>query len=101
MSFLFHNDIKPSILKLAFLLQQHIHFHHLAFGLCSMLLQVETIGDAYMVVSGLPVRNGNKHAAEIARVALALKNDVMHFKIPHKPNYPLQLRIGIHTGELI
>lgn len=62
-------------------------------------LQVETIGDAYMVVSGLPVRNGKLHAREIVRMALALLEAVKTFKIRHRPNDQLHLRIGIHTGE--
>ena len=66
-----------------------------------LLLQVETIGDAYMVVSGLPVRNGNVHAREIARMSLALLNAVLSFKIRHRPNEQLKLRIGIHTGYVV
>ena len=61
-------------------------------------LQVETIGDAYMLVSGLPHRNGNRHAAEVANTALNLFDEVSHFKIQHRPDDTLLLRIGIHTG---
>lgn len=59
--------------------------------------KVETIGDAYMVVSGLPQRNEN-NACEIARMSLALLDNVEHFKIPHLPEKKLDLRIGLHTG---
>ncbi|OCT66711.1 hypothetical protein XELAEV_18042962mg [Xenopus laevis] len=62
--------------------------------------KVETIGDAYMVVSGLPVRNGKLHAREIARMSLALLDAVRSFKIRHRPNQQLRLRIGIHTGPV-
>lgn len=61
-------------------------------------LQVETIGDAYMVASGLPVRNGSRHADEIARMALDLLSACGSFIIKHMPDVPLRLRIGIHTG---
>ncbi|KAK5639468.1 hypothetical protein RI129_011960 [Pyrocoelia pectoralis] len=63
--------------------------------------KVETIGDAYMVVSGLPERNGNKHAREIARMSLALLDEVKSFKIRHRPSDPLKLRIGMHTGPCV
>lgn len=61
-------------------------------------LQVETIGDAYMVVSGLPERNGTKHADEIAKMSLDLVAAVRQVTIPHMPMDRLQLRAGIHTG---
>lgn len=64
-----------------------------------MLLQVETIGDAYMVASGLPVPNGNRHAAEIANMALDILSAVGTFKMRHMPDVPVRIRIGLHTGE--
>ncbi|TSK28280.1 Atrial natriuretic peptide receptor 1 [Bagarius yarrelli] len=62
--------------------------------------KVETIGDAYMVVSGLPVRNGKLHAREIANMSLALLKAVHTFRIRHRPDLQLRLRIGIHTGPV-
>ncbi|CAH8506804.1 unnamed protein product [Heterobilharzia americana] len=60
--------------------------------------KVETIGDAYMVVSGLPVRNGQLHAGEIATMALDLLSECGTFVIRHMPDVPLRLRIGLHSG---
>ena len=60
---------------------------------------METIGDAYMVVSGLPVRNGINHAREIARMSLRLLERVKTFRIRHRPNDKMKLRIGLHTGK--
>ncbi|XP_037532425.1 atrial natriuretic peptide receptor 1-like [Nematolebias whitei] len=62
--------------------------------------KVETIGDAYMVVSGLPVRNGKLHGREVTRMALALLSAVRTFKIQHRPDQQLKLRIGIHSGPV-
>lgn len=60
--------------------------------------KVETIGDAYMVVSGLPVRNGDLHAKEIAEMSLALLELIRNFEVAHLPHVKLELRIGIHSG---
>ncbi|KAM7542665.1 hypothetical protein Aperf_G00000018852 [Anoplocephala perfoliata] len=63
--------------------------------------KVETIGDAYMVASGLPIRNGNRHAGEIATMALELISISGSFKIPHMPGVPLYLRLGINSGPCV
>ena len=61
-------------------------------------LQVETIGDAYMVASGLPQRNGNLHASHLARMSLNILEAVKVFKIRHIHEEKIQLRIGLHSG---
>ncbi|XP_063312620.1 atrial natriuretic peptide receptor 1-like [Pelobates fuscus] len=63
--------------------------------------KVETIGDAYMVVSGVPQKNGITHASEIASMALDLVAVCKTFRIPHKPNTQLRIRAGIHSGPVV
>ncbi|KAM4642158.1 atrial natriuretic peptide receptor 2-like [Discoglossus pictus] len=63
--------------------------------------KVETIGDAYMVVSGVPKENGKKHVAEIASMALDLVDVCQSFKIPHIPDTKLKIRVGIHSGPVV
>lgn len=52
-----------------------------------------------MLVSGLPIRNEDKHGPEMARVSLELLNSMGHFRVRHRPDEKLRLRIGLHTGE--
>ena len=62
------------------------------------LEKIKTIGDAYMVVGGLPVpRTG--HAEVIADMALDIQQTLAHFS--RKNGEPLSMRIGIHTGPVV
>ncbi|KAI9578053.1 hypothetical protein GQX74_013947 [Glossina fuscipes] len=67
---------------------------------CYDVYKVETIGDSYMVASGLPVKNGNKHVCEIATMALDLLDASTFFKIPRSTE-SLQIRCGAHTGPVV
>ncbi|KAF5403198.1 Atrial natriuretic peptide receptor 1 [Paragonimus heterotremus] len=62
--------------------------------------KVETIGDAYMVASGVPRRNGERHAVAITDMSLDLVNVSHHFVIPHMPEEPLKIRVGLHSGSV-
>ena len=64
-------------------------------------VEVETVGDAYMVVSGLPLRNGARHAGHIAAMALQLRRAIAGFRIRHQPDAALRLRAGIHSGPCV
>lgn len=62
------------------------------------LEKIKTIGDAYMVVGGLPIASED-HARAIADMALEMQ-DYMK-KIPNNLGSSLQIRIGINTGPVI
>ncbi|KAI1701121.1 adenylate and guanylate cyclase catalytic domain-containing protein [Ditylenchus destructor] len=63
--------------------------------------KVETIGDGYLCVSGLPHRNGDEHARHAANMSLAIMRSLVHFTISHLPGEKLKLRIGLHTGPVV
>lgn len=63
--------------------------------------KLETIGDAYQIVSGAPRTNGIRHAAEVATLSLDLLNMTGTFQIPHMPDQKLMLRIGLHSGPCV
>lgn len=61
------------------------------------LEKIKTIGDAYMVASGLPERRED-HAELIADMALSMQ-EVIH-AIGSDLNRPLDIRIGINSGPV-
>uniref|UniRef100_A0AC34RLA2 Guanylate cyclase n=1 Tax=Panagrolaimus sp. JU765 TaxID=591449 RepID=A0AC34RLA2_9BILA len=61
--------------------------------------KVETIGDGYMCVSGLPHRNGREHAREISKLSLALIEAIKSFRVAHLPKERVNIRIGAHSGK--
>lgn len=68
--------------------------------ICSYdVYKVETCGDAYMVVSGIPILNGDAHATQLAYMSLNLMHAITTFVVKHKPEHKLELRIGLHSGK--
>lgn len=64
--------------------------------------KIKTIGDAYMAVGGLPVKN-KTHASDVLHAALEIRDFIEKTK---KKNAQLgkqifEVRIGIHTGNVV
>jgi adenylate cyclase len=62
------------------------------------LEKIKTIGDAYMVVGGLPTVQPN-HAEAIAQMALDMQQKISSFKRDDGKSF--RLRIGINTGSVV
>jgi class 3 adenylate cyclase len=62
------------------------------------LEKIKTIGDAYMVVGGVPERCDD-HAARVAAMGLDMLAAVEEFA--RAANVTLALRVGIHTGQVV
>ncbi|MBP0019333.1 MAG: HAMP domain-containing protein [Cyanobacteria bacterium SBLK] len=62
------------------------------------LEKIKTIGDAYMIASGLPIPRDD-HAEAMANMALAMQNAVGEFQKKYEQS--LQIRIGINTGVVV
>ncbi|XP_072264022.1 guanylate cyclase soluble subunit beta-2-like [Pyxicephalus adspersus] len=61
--------------------------------------KVETIGDAYMVVGGVPVPVST-HAERVANFALGMILMAREVNNPVTGN-PIQIRVGLHTGPVL
>jgi len=61
--------------------------------------KIKTIGDAYMVVAGLPEPMDDPEGT-LARLALDMREIVSHTKIPGTGG-PLRVRIGINSGKVV
>ncbi|XP_030071513.1 guanylate cyclase soluble subunit beta-2-like [Microcaecilia unicolor] len=61
--------------------------------------KVETIGDAYMVVGGVPVPVST-HSERVANFALGMIIAAKQVKNPVTGN-PIQIRVGVHTGPVL
>lgn len=62
------------------------------------LEKIKTIGDAYMVVGGLPSPYP-EHTAAIAAMALEMQRAID--QLVQSSGKPLQIRIGIHSGSVV
>ncbi|CAD5984584.1 Adenylate cyclase [Planktothrix tepida] len=62
------------------------------------LEKIKTIGDAYMVVGGIPMPRLD-HAEAIAEMALEMQSIIQQFR--QQDNQLLNLRIGINTGPVV
>ncbi|MEG5171724.1 adenylate/guanylate cyclase domain-containing protein [Microcoleus sp. B3-D7] len=62
------------------------------------LEKIKTIGDAYMVVGGLPMPRRD-HAEAIAQMAIDMQQAIMDFS--HTHNQDFSIRIGINSGPVV
>uniref|UniRef100_A0A914DYF3 guanylate cyclase n=1 Tax=Acrobeloides nanus TaxID=290746 RepID=A0A914DYF3_9BILA len=64
-----------------------------------LVYKVETVGDSYMIVGGIP-ESVESHCEKICHVALGM---IWEARLVNDPisNRPLQIRTGIHSGPVV
>ncbi|MGB3616002.1 MAG: adenylate/guanylate cyclase domain-containing protein, partial [Elainellaceae cyanobacterium] len=62
------------------------------------LEKIKTIGDAYMVVGGIPDIS-QSHVEAIANMALDMRQAIA--ELGRQQNLPLSIRIGVNTGPVV
>ena len=72
------------------------------------VFKVETVGDTYMVASGLSSNKDNEknlkkrhHSVEISLMSLQLLKAINNFKIKNLGNETIRIRIGLHCGPVV
>merc|ERR1719245_1419777 len=61
--------------------------------------KVETIGDAYLIVAGCPVKAAN-HALKICDMAFNMMDGIKILKVPGSGD-DIHMRIGVHSGPVV
>uniref|UniRef100_A0AC35UHI8 Guanylate cyclase n=1 Tax=Rhabditophanes sp. KR3021 TaxID=114890 RepID=A0AC35UHI8_9BILA len=68
----------------------------------SNMYKVETIGDAYLVVSGLPNRLTDfSHVKLVADMSLELISKLVDFRIKQLPDERIKIRIGLNSSSVV
>jgi adenylate cyclase len=62
------------------------------------LEKIKTIGDAYMLVGGVPTQN-SEHVEAVADMALGMLKEIERLNQENNENF--KIRVGIHTGPVV
>ena len=69
------------------------------------MFKVQNVNDSFMVASGVPAATakklGDRHASEIAKMALDIVESATRFAVPHRGNGCFNVRVGIHSGPAV
>ena len=63
-------------------------------------LKIETVGNRYMIVSGMPYSN-EQHALTVGRIALELLSQIQKFTRIDNPEERICIKLGIHSGSVV
>uniref|UniRef100_A0A1I8HH80 Guanylate cyclase domain-containing protein n=2 Tax=Macrostomum lignano TaxID=282301 RepID=A0A1I8HH80_9PLAT len=63
--------------------------------------KLQTSGDWLLIVSGVPIRNGRRHAHELAVLSIDLRHHALHIRVAHMPGVSMHLQIAIHSGPVV